>query len=65
MTQVWLLMGRSRSGLCPTRNRPDDIGFSARQLVIDCKNQRFRLDQIDKIGGQVGRSQRSAAGDSC
>ena len=38
-------MGQSGSGLCPTRNRPNDIGFSTRKPAADRKNQRVRSDR--------------------
>ena len=50
--------GRSGSGLCPTRNRPDHIGFPVSKPAAKCKNQRVRLDQSCLISGRIGRSRR-------
>jgi len=56
-------MGRSESGLCPTRNRPDDIGFSDRKPAADRKNNgsgRIELErsavgsvEVDKVLSEV------------
>ena len=50
--------GRSGSGLCPTRNRPDDIGFPARKPAADRKHQRVRSDWSCLISGRIGWSRR-------
>ena len=41
-------MGRSESGLCPTRNRPDDIGFPDRKPAADCKNNRSGRIELER-----------------
>ena len=50
--------GWSGSGLCPTRNRPDDIGFLARKPAADRKHQRVRSDWSCLISCQIGWSRR-------
>ena len=56
-TSVTHLLGRNRgrfgSGLCQTRNRPDDIGFPARKPAANHKYQRVRLDRSCLISGQI------------
>ena len=51
-------------GLCPTRDRPDDIGFPTRRPASDCKNPQVKSDQTWLVGSRVGRSWKYAAGGS-
>ena len=48
--------GRSGPGLCPTRNRLDNIGFLARKPTVDHKNQWVKSDRSCLIGGRIGWS---------
>ena len=47
---------RSGSGLCPTRNLPNDIGFPARKPAADRKHQRVRSNRSCLISGRIGWS---------
>ena len=56
MFSLGVSTSRFGSGLCPTRNRPDDIGFLARKPVTNRKHQRVRSDRSCLIGGRIGWS---------
>ena len=58
LSKVRVSTGWFGSGLCPTRNQPDDIEFPARKPVADHKNQWVRLGRICLIGGRIGWSWR-------
>lgn len=49
---------RSRLGLCPTWNWPDDIGFPVRKPIVDRKIQRVQSDRSCLISGRIGRIRR-------
>ena len=51
-------------GLCPTRDRPDDIGFPTRRPTSYYKNPQVKSDQTWLVGSRVGRSWKYAAGGS-
>ena len=57
-------MGRSGSGLCPTRDRFDDIGFPTWRPTADCKNPRVKSDQTQLVDDWVNQSWKDAAGGS-
>lgn len=56
---VELSTGRFGSGLCPTRNRPNRIGWQKFSLVIDRQSRRVRWIKPSMGGGWVGRRHRS------
>ena len=64
LLRLGVSMGRSGSGLCPTHDRLDDIGFPTRRLATNCKNPRVKSDRTWLVNSQVGRSWKYVAGGS-
>ena len=54
-----LSTGRSGSGLCPTRNRPDQIGWANFQPAADRRRSRFGRVRRSTSGGRVRSESRS------
>ena len=52
---IGLSTGRSGSGLCPTRNRPDGIGSWKISTAADRRSKRIGPGQTSTGGGRVGR----------
>ena len=71
---VWLGFGQSHgshlvkgvhgSGLCSTRDQPNDIEFPVRRPAANHRNPRVKSDWTRLVGGRVGRSWEDAAGGS-
>ena len=53
-----LFTGSSRSGLCPTRNRPVGIGWQKIAPVANCQSNRVGQIKPSMGGGRVGWSHR-------
>ena len=54
-----LSISRSGSGLCPTRNRPDQIEWMESQPIIDRKDDRIGRVETPIEFGRVGRGRKS------
>ena len=52
--RLGLSTGRSRLGLCLTRNRPEGIGFWKISPTADCQSKRVGPGQTSTGGGRVG-----------
>ena len=55
--KVGLFTGRSGSGLCPTRNRPDGIRFWENSPAADRRTKRVGQIRLQRVLGRVGRRQ--------
>ena len=53
--QVGLSTGRSGSGLCPTGNRPDGIGFWENSLAAYRRSKRVRQIRLQRVLERVGQ----------
>ena len=51
--------GRSGSGLCPTQNQPDGIGFWENSPAVDRRSKQVGQIRLQRVLGWVGRRQRS------
>ena len=56
--KLGLSMGRSGSGLCPTRNRPDGISSWKNSPVVDHWSKQVNRIRLQRVLGRVGQSQR-------
>jgi len=54
-----LSTSRSRSGLCPTRNRLVGIGWQRNAPAADCQSNRIGGIRPSTGGGRVGRGRES------
>ena len=54
--ELGVSMGRSRSGLCPTRNQPAHIGWDIERPAADRQQPRVKSDRASVDNGRVSQS---------